>query len=56
MEAWISRVCCQNARRIWASTPQIAEDTEDTEDAERRGVCLSRKVSRAKHAPTEERV
>ncbi len=25
MKDWISRVCCLNAHRIWASTPQIAD-------------------------------
>ena len=25
---------CLNARRIWASTPQIADDAENAEDAE----------------------
>ena len=29
---------CLNARRIWANTPQIADYTEDIENAERRGV------------------
>ena len=27
---------CQNARRIWARMPQIAVDTEDTADAEKK--------------------
>ncbi len=40
-EGWISRVCCQNARRIWANTPQIAEGAEDAENAERRGFLLT---------------
>ncbi len=31
------RLCCLNARRIWASTPQIADCTENAENAERRG-------------------
>ncbi len=31
------RVCCLNARRIWASTPQIAEGAENAENAEKEG-------------------
>ena len=29
------RLCCLNARRIWANTPQIAENTEDMENTEK---------------------
>ncbi len=28
---------CLNARRVWANTPQIAEDTENTENSEKAG-------------------